>query len=856
LTETFIMNSIQGEAFYIDLERNGKLEIYGNATMANSGNGNMAIHLNENNNGNAADGQLKIDGDWSLTKDDGDEFEIKVNHDSNIDVGGNVTINTTVFDAGQWSDGLLDIDGNGEMDVDGSLTWSFNTSQEQNDIIFDLDDNAALFIGNDDGLLTESLIIDMQNGYNFDLDLRENAKIEVYGNCNITYAAGRHFDIDLNANTNGNSTDGQLKIDGDWNITKSDGRQFRIRLNEDSDIDIGGNFTYSGTNHKIGQFTTEEIELDNNSTFDVDGSFTFSMNTLAQENDLKFNLNNNAQLILGSNVTDNHAVTMNNGRQMIFDIDNDAKWNVNGNLNVILVDSDRPSEIKLNSNNGSGAQLNITGNFDIDNNKNSDEFLVKLYQSSLLNVDGDIDITSAAASERILIELVNNSKIEIGGNFLRTGGFGTLDCNNNSTVEYNGIAAQIFAEDAGSGTDGFYYENVIINNTNGTTPQISMEGLATVHDEITFTNGIVSSDATDILVVDHNATATGANENSHVDGFVRKIGNDAFEFPVGDGGYYAPSSISSPGTSSDWFESRYINSNPNDAGYAPSLSDITLDHVSIQEYWFINRTNGSANVKVTLSWDTPRSGGVTDLTTLAVARWNGSLWADHGNGGTTGNTTAGTVITNAPVSSFSPFTLASTNTNNPLPIELLNFEVSIKNQQVDLKWSTSTEINNDYFTVERSVNGIDWEAILTANGAGNSDQIINYSDVDDKPISGLSYYRLKQTDYNGQFDYSNVVSVKYDATVSKDSGAIKIFPSALSSGNNVKIAFNNIYEEEMLLELRDITGRQFYSKALTNITDGKLIDIPVDSSLPSGVYLITATSKSQIYSQKLILQYD
>ena len=62
------------------------------------------------------------------------------------------------------------------------------------------------------------------------------------------------------------------------------------------------------------------------------------------------------------------------------------------------------------------------------------------------------------------------------------------------------------------------------------------------------------------------------------------------------------------------------------------------------------------------------------------------------------------------------------------------------------------------------------------------------------------------------------------------------------------------YEEEMLLVLSDITGREFYSKVIAKIGDGKLITIPVDSSLPSGVYLITATSKSQIYSQKLIVQ--
>lgn len=98
-------------------------------------------------------------------------------------------------------------------------------------------------------------------------------------------------------------------------------------------------------------------------------------------------------------------------------------------------------------------------------------------------------------------------------------------------------------------------------------------------------------------------------------------------------------------------------------------------------------------------------------------------------------------------------------TNAPLPIELLYFDALAIGAQVALNWATATEQNNDFFTVERSADGLIWEEVLVMKGAGTSIHKIDYSAVDSRPLSGLSYYRLKQTDYDGQFSYSSISSV-------------------------------------------------------------------------------------------------
>ncbi|PCJ28833.1 MAG: hypothetical protein COA97_00405 [Flavobacteriales bacterium] len=192
--------------------------------------------------------------------------------------------------------------------------------------------------------------------------------------------------------------------------------------------------------------------------------------------------------------------------------------------------------------------------------------------------------------------------------------------------------------------------------------------------------------------------------------------------------------------------------------------------------------------------------------------------------------------------------------NGPaLPIVLISFEANINKDKVDIKWVTSSEINNDFFTIERSVDAENWEEVITSNGAGNSSQIIEYFEVDYEPIVGVSYYRLKQSDFDGEYKYFNIVPVKYEPNTLGD-GIINLFPNPVTLGETLYIDFTNILEKEMLVVLRDIRGREFYSKMVINIEGGKLVGVPIDVKILAGVYLITASSENQIYSQKLIIR--
>ncbi len=291
----------------------------------------------------------------------------------------------------------------------------------------------------------------------------------------------------------------------------------------------------------------------------------------------------------------------------------------------------------------------------------------------------------------------------------------------------------------------------------------------TVHADLTMNDGIVTSDITNILIVADDGTTSNASNASYVDGYMRKLGNDAFVFPSGNGGFYGPIGISAPSLVTEQFEARYFWVMPHADGFDSTMHDITIHHISKVEYWKLNRTSGASNPIVTLTWDTPRSGGVVDENDLRFVRWDGSSWRDLGLGGLTGTAANGTLINSVGITAFSdsnPYTLGTIDAINPLPIELTTFTGVQLNDVVKLHWTTLSEVNNDFFTLEKSRNGTQWESFLTIPGAGNSSSALNYSEIDENPFIGLSYYRLKQTDFDGSFDYFGPISIQTNSIIS------------------------------------------------------------------------------------------
>jgi len=178
-----------------------------------------------------------------------------------------------------------------------------------------------------------------------------------------------------------------------------------------------------------------------------------------------------------------------------------------------------------------------------------------------------------------------------------------------------------------------------------------------------------------------------------------------------------------------------------------------------------------------------------------------------------------------------------------LPIELLNFNATaLNNDQVELDWQTATEINNDYFTIERSESGLIWKELAMVNGAGNSSQMLNYNTVDENPYSEVSYYRLKQTDYDGNFEYSKEVSVNL---ISTQEASVFIYPNPTKGVLTIQ---GDVSELEELV-ISNVLGQSVIS--LLNVISRKENQIIIDlSHLKKGVY--TVKTKSSV--NKVLMQ--
>ena len=415
--------------------------------------------------------------------------------------------------------------------------------------------------------------------------------------------------------------------------------------------------------------------------------------------------------------------------------------------------------------------------------------------------------------------------IRVKGNFTNNGTF----VHNNGMVRFEGIYPQSIS---GTGNTSFY--NVIFNTALSSVDIIILNPIS-IQNAAQFNNGILSFSGSGSLTFENGSSQSGASYYSFVNGSVKKVGNTAFTFPVGKDDLFAPIGISAAevgGSTTDAFTARYFSHNPDNDGYLVSSKEAALNHVSISEYWTLNR-EGTNDVDVTLSWD-ERSGSVTNLGTLCVARWDGTQWVSHGNAGTTGSVTpaAGTITSNL-VMSFSPFTFGSTDISNPLPISLLYFNAECgADSGVYVKWATATEINNEYFTLYRSSDGINWVEVTKIHGAGNSNTITEYDFLDEKPTVHDTFYKLKQTDLNGKSEEFKIISVYCRYNHKK----IKLYPNPTSDILNFSFYNEHHIEKPMSILLYNASGQLCYSQEFETTENDNSYTMKLPSNLTPGVY--------------------
>jgi Secretion system C-terminal sorting domain len=244
-------------------------------------------------------------------------------------------------------------------------------------------------------------------------------------------------------------------------------------------------------------------------------------------------------------------------------------------------------------------------------------------------------------------------------------------------------------------------------------------------------------------------------------------------FPVGTLANYNPFSVSAPTDAPSTGGTIALAYTDDSTTTLVSVPDgVFTIQVRKNLFWTVAAGNGLAGGTYDLDASGTDFGTVGSVNDLRLMLVNSVVGTAGINGGS--NTDPQVNRTSVSIADISnSFYIGSTNiANSPLPISLMYFTAYPVNGLVKLDWETSAEVNNENFTILRSTNAASWENLQTIPGAGNTSVDTKYSAFDNHPYTGISYYRLQQTDQNGRQTYSSVVSVDMGAAT-----AINVYPN-------------------------------------------------------------------------------
>lgn len=475
----------------------------------------------------------------------------------------------------------------------------------------------------------------------------------------------------------------------------------------------------------------------------------------------------------------------------------------------------------------------------------------------------------------------NNKDITIAGNWTNDGTYSYGSTGN--TVIFNGNLDQTI-----SGNNSTTFYNLNIDKT--ITKLILDVNNTTVKNNLTLTNGAIELNQK-TLIIDNSSPAAinringyilsntlDKNFNSKVQWNIGTTATGEYIFPFGISDTYIPfkfnvttagvgnlsvSTYPTGGTDASGVYSNKPNivTNLNSPLYPDPPAPGNAINI-VRRFWYINKSGGSGIADLTFSWaasEDPLSGAIN---TMIAQRYLEQInkWEYpplDAQSSSILNTPRYVTVPN--VINFSPW--AITRNDHPLPISLLYFNGDCKDSIVVLNWATASEINNDYFTIEytNSLNDEDvmWTPIGIVNGAGNSNTMQTYQFID-KPIlrdinAEIIYYRLKQTDYNGNYEYFSSIYVDCRIDNYINTEIINAYCEQKNNCNVVTVLFKMPGEINYTIKLYNVFGQLLATtKGISNEGEN-ITQLYINEPLKESVYIVILHDNFQLKTKKVLL---
>jgi Secretion system C-terminal sorting domain len=412
------------------------------------------------------------------------------------------------------------------------------------------------------------------------------------------------------------------------------------------------------------------------------------------------------------------------------------------------------------------------------------------YVSPGATVHINADVKNEAGSQWL-----NKGTVNITGNFTNNQ---AMPPPTSGTTRFDGTALQTV-----NGNEALQAFDVVFQNHNG----IKLNNAIIIDNAAYFYDGIVDATSNAVLFNTNSSMGNTPSDSSHIKGYMAKVGTGSFTYPVGDGLRYQPITLDLS-VNPDGMGVQYFASNAGTGTFSNTGTDTTpLVSYNASEYWELSSSNATGTV--TMYWDDYNNPGINNPADLKVAHLKTGQWRNEGTNAS-GTTSSGSVTSNV-LNTWSPFTLGQVKATIPLSIVINNFNVAKTDIANLISWQTNTETNNDYFTIQKSADGLNFTNLTDVKSKavnGNSKVELEYNYKDSNPFIGANYYRLSQTDLNG---YAKIISnVKVVYWNSK--AQVNIYPNPVT--NILNISYTSTVNSMLALRLFDALGKLVATKKI------------------------------------------
>ncbi len=458
--------------------------------------------------------------------------------------------------------------------------------------------------------------------------------------------------------------------------------------------------------------------------------------------------------------------------------------------------------------------------------------IVALNKTGMLVIDNGVNI-SLPLDFKAPGGIINNGAITlIGTDGFQGFNYGQTSLSGNGKLIFTAVGPKLIITSINNGLE--------INSAAG----VTISG-ASITGSLLLTKGLLTVFSNSLYLTNPNASVT-YNATSYVVGNLKREVNTSgiYYFPVGNANGFGVvklslNNINGPTNITASFTNTISGVSPNTTAQGISVTSLLNSGI-----WTI-----SPNVALTGgSYDVTLEGrgftnSITDATRYVVLKRanSSSAWAFFGNNGIATYSATAITATAGNITGFSDFAIGIATATVPttLPVKLINFEAKADGNTALLSWQTATEINNEKFEIEHSINATNWLKIGEVKGNGLSNATKNYTYRDGNITNGSNYYRLKQIDLDGKFEYSNVVIVNYSSI---SNNQIRIYPNPATDFIYIKgININNTY-----VKIVNTSGKIVLQKQLTS---DKLI---IPTSLPNGLYLLQVIKDNEINNLQIM----